>query len=192
MTQNTTSRRTFGISLLAGALGLVLTQPLCAVASTQQEKLVDEAANRFLRVIRNGAKREELAQLLEKYVATGSIAMFALGKHQRKMRQDETQPYLILFHEMILKALEKHGKKVSGKAFVVTGSRGGIVKGYVQHNLDRRTGLEFRTRSGKITDIRVQGFWLAITLRQSFDQLVEGGNGKLEPVFAFLRSDQTP
>lgn len=166
--------------------GTVLATP-----ASSSEKLVHDAANRFLEVMRNGADRDEIADTLKKYVAMSSLALFVLGKHRRKLKSDRQQTYVELFNRMVLKVIAKNGKKVGGTAFVVTGSRGKIVQGYVQHAQDRRTELEFRTKKDRITDIRIQGIWMGILLRQSFDHVIHRG-GNIDAIFVFLKSGKVP
>jgi len=186
-------RRHLLVTLSAGLLiignpgpGMVLATP-----ASSSEKLVHDAANRFLEVMRNGAHREEIADTLDKYVAMGSLALFVLGKHRRKLKSDRQQIYVDLFNRMVLKVIAKNGKKVGGTAFVVTGSRSNIVQGYVQHTQDRRTELEFRIKKDRITDVRIQGIWMGILLRQSFDHVIHKG-GDIDAIFVFLKSGKVP
>ncbi len=162
-----------------------------ATPASSSEKLVHDAANRFLEVMRNGADRDEIANTLNKYVAMSSLALFVLGKHRRKLKSDRQQTYVDLFNRMVLKVIAKNGKKVGGTAFVVTGSRSNIVQGYVQHAQDRRTELEFRIKKDRITDIRIQGIWMGILLRQSFDHVIHKG-GNIDAIFVFLKSGKVP
>ncbi len=173
------------------ASGFPGMQTASAAPDSATERLVYDAANRLLDVLRNGAHRHEIADTLDKYVAIGAMALFVLGKHRRKLKSDQQQTYIELFNRMILNVLTGIGSKVRGNAFVVTGSRGTIVAGYVQHDQDRRTELEFRTRKGRITDVRVEGIWMGFLLRQNFDQLIGKGDN-IDAVFAFLKSDKGP
>lgn len=162
-----------------------------ATPATPPEKLVHDAANRFLDVVRNGAHRDDIAETLDRYVAMKSLALFVLGKHRRKLKAGQQQVYVDLFNRMIFKVIANNGKKVRGKAFIVTGSHGKIVRGYVQHTQDRRTEVEFRTKQDRITDIRVGGIWLGILLRQSFDHVIRRG-GSIDAIFTFLKSGKVP
>ena len=193
MIKKTMKRRDLLVALSASlvVLGYSGSGMVLATPATEPEKLVHVAANRFLEVIRNGADRDEIADTLDKYVAMSSLALFVLGKHRRKLRSDRQQTYVELFNRMVLKVIAKNGKKVRGTAFVVTGSRGKIVRGYVQHSENRRTELEFRTKRDRITDIRVQGIWMGILLRQSFDHVIHQG-GNIDAIFAFLKSGKVP
>ena len=155
MKHQTIRRRTVLLATIAGLTLIACPEPdkASATPATSSEKLVHDAANRFLEVMRNGAHRHELADALNRYVAIGTMALFVLGKHRSSLRPDQKQNYVDLFNRMVLDTLARHGKKVGGKAFVVTSSHRNIVKGYVQHNHDRRTELEFRTNNNRITDI---------------------------------------
>ncbi len=182
--------------LLATVAGLTLVacpgpDKALATPATASEKLVHDAANRFLDVMRNGAHRQELADALNRYVAIGTLALFVLGKHRGSLKPDQQQDYVKLFNRMVLNALARHGKKVGGKAFVVTSSHRNIVKGYMQHYHDHRTELEFRTNNVHITDIRIQGIWISILLRQSFDHIIEQG-GNIDAIFVYLKSGELP
>ncbi len=186
-------RRTILVAAFAGFTALACLKPGDALATpaTPSEKLVHEAANRFLDVLRNGAHRDEIAEALNRYVAIGTMALFVLGKHRRSLKPDQKQDYIELFNRMVLNTLAKHGKKIGGKEFVVTESRSNIVSGFLQHIQDRRTELEFRTRDNRITDIRVQGIWMTILLRQSFDHVIRQG-GNIEAIFDYLKSGKLP
>lgn len=193
MEHQTIRRRIVLLASLACLTLLACPKPGAALATpaTSSEKLVHDAANRFLDVIRNGAHRHDIADALNRYVAIGTMALFVLGKHRRSLKPDQKQGYVELFNRMVVNALTKHGKKVGGKAFVVTASHRNIVKGYIQHNQDRRTELEFRTKKNRITDIRVQGIWVSILLRQSFDHVIRQG-GNIDAIFVYLKSGKLP
>ena len=172
--------------------GMLSTMSACVIASgfpgmQTASAAPDSATERLV----YDAHRHEIADTLDKYVAIGTMALFVLGKHRRKLKSDQQQTYIELFNRMILNVLTGIGSKVRGNAFVVTGSRGTIVAGYVQHDQDRRTELEFRTRKGRITDIRVEGIWMGFLLRQNFDQLIGQGDN-IDAVFSFLKSDKGP
>lgn len=193
MIHKTIKRRNILVAMSVSlfALGYPGSGQVMATPASSPENLVHDAANRFLEVMRNGADRGEIADTLNKYVAMGSLALFVLGKHRRKLKSDRQQTYVDLFNRMILKVIAKNGKKVRGTAFVVTGSRKNIVRGYVQHDKDRRTELEFRVKNDRIADIRIQGIWMGILLRQSFDHVIHKG-GNIDAIFVFLKSGKVP
>ncbi len=166
--------------------------PVALARNNAEEQLVDAAANAMLQTIANGNQRADIEKVLSEYVSLEHIALFALGKHRRRLKAQQQQTYITLFREMIINALVKHGGRIRGEAFVVTGSRGGIVQGYIRHRQDTRTKLEFRTKDARIADIRVQGFWLAITLRKSYDQLLQQANGDINALLDYLKSGATP
>lgn len=193
MEHRTIRRRAILLASLASLTVAVCPGPGTALATpaNSSEKLVHDAANRFLDVMRNGAHHREIAETLNRYVAIGWMALFVLGKHRRHLKPDRKQRYVSLFESMVLNALAKHGRKIRGNAFVVKGSRRNIVQGYIQHDHDRRTELEFRTRENRITDIRIGGIWVSILLRQSFDHVIRRG-GNIDAIFVYLKSGKLP
>ena len=193
MEDRTIRRRVILLASLAGLTVAVCRGTAATLATTanSSEKLVHEAANRFLDVMRNGAHRHEIADALNRYVAIDSMALFVLGKHRRHLKPDQKQSYISLFESMVLNALATHGRKIRGREFVVKGSRHNIVQGYIQHDHDRRTELEFRTRENQITDIRFGGICVSILLRQSFDHVISQG-GNIEAIFVYLKSGTLP
>ena len=151
------------------------------------EALASEAANEFLATVRRGGRREDFARLFDRYVSIQSIAMFALGKHRRRLPPQQRTRYVSLVNDMLVGAVTRHGKHVSGDAFVVTGSRGSIVTGYVQQNGGGRTEVDMRMADGRIADIRVEGIWLAFILRQEFNRIIDNGNGDIAAIFDYLK-----
>lgn len=175
--------------MLAGTLPAVLLCPAFARASTgttADEKLVHAAANRFLKIVRSGGNRQDFSSLLESFVSVPDIALFALGKHRRKLEGERKGEYVALVNTMLLDTLVKHARHLRGREFIITGSRGDIVTGYVSHGNGRKTLIECRMRNGRIADVRVQGIWLALALREQFNRIIDGAGGKLVAIFAHL------
>ncbi len=182
------SRRTLLI-LTSMALAAAAVTPALAASATVKpaEELVSKVANEFLDAVRDGSHRDDFARVFDRYVSMEAIAMFALGKHRRRLPPDQRSDYIELVRTMLLNTVTKHGKQVRGRAFVVTGSRGSVVSGYIQHDGDRRTGVDMRLTEGRIADIRVEGIWLAFILRQEFNRIIDGGNGDISAIFDYLK-----
>lgn len=182
------SRRTL-LMLTSMALAAAAVTPALAASATVKpaEELVSKAANEFLDAVRDGSHRDDFARVFDRYVSMEAIAMFALGKHRRRLPPDQRSDYIELVRTMLLNTVTKHGKQVRGRAFVVTGSRGSVVSGYIQHDGDRRTGVDMRLTEGRIADIRVEGIWLAFILRQEFNRIIDGGNGDISAIFDYLK-----
>jgi phospholipid transport system substrate-binding protein len=186
------SRRQLLAGSAAGA-AVFSAGPRCGLAAAaESEKIVQTAANEFLNVVKDGGKRAAFAQLLERYVAVNDIALFALGKYRRKLSPAMRASYTRLAHSFFLNALTTHGSKVRGRAFVVTGSYKDIVSGYIQHGNDRRTRLDWRIRAGRITDLKVQGIWLALALREDFNRIIDRAGGDIGAIFTYLKTGERP
>lgn len=175
---------------LAPCLLVFSTTPAWPASATVKpaEQLVEHAANAFLTTVRNGGRREEFAQLFDRYVSMSTIAMFALGKYRRALPPAERERYVGLVNDMLLNTVTRHGKHVRGRSFVVTGSRGSIVSGYINHDGDRRTGVDMRMAEGRIADVRVEGIWLAFVLRQEFNRIIDNSGGDIAALIRYLEN----
>lgn len=152
------------------------------------ETLVHEAANGFLAAVRNGSKRQDFARLFDHHVSINAIAMFALGKHRRKLPPKQRTRYISLVNEMLLDAVTRHARYITGNAFVVTGSRGNIVQGYIDHDSGSKTDIGMRMVEGRINDIRVEGIWLTFVLRQEFNRIIDGNGGDIAAIIQHLEN----
>lgn len=175
------------------ALAASAVTPVLAGSTTAKpaEALASEAANEFLATVRRGGGRQDFARLFDRYVSIQSIAMFALGKHRRRLPPQQRTRYVSLVNDMLVGAVTRHGKHVSGEAFVVTGSRGSIVSGFVQQQDGRRTDVDMRMADGRIADIRVEGIWLAFVLRQEFNRIIDGNGGNISAILTHLENGGT-
>jgi hypothetical protein len=131
--------------------------PASANGSTPAEQAAYVAANRFLELVRNGGSRDSFADLLGRHVSVQQIAMFALGKYRRAMPPKQRPAYVSLVNDMLLDTITRHGKQVRGRGFVVTGSQGNIVKGYIKHASGKQTAVDLRMVDGRVADVRVAG-----------------------------------
>lgn len=186
------SRRTLLILASMALTALAVPTALAQTGTVKPaEALAGEAANEFLAAVRRGGGREDFALLFDRYVSIQSIAMFALGKHRRRLPPQQRTRYVGLVNDMLVGAVTRHGKHVSGDSFVVTGSRGSIVSGYVQQSGGGRTNVDMRMAEGRIADVRVEGIWLAFILRQEFTRIIDGNGGDIAAIFNYLESGGT-
>ncbi len=184
------TRRTVMTAAVAGIAALtgLPALPVAANGTTPAEQAAHVAANRFLELVRNGGSRDSFADLLGRHVSVQQIAMFALGKYRRAMPPKQRQTYVNLVNDMLLDTVTKHGKQVRGRAFVVTGSRGNIVKGYIQHASGKQTAVDLRMVKDRVADVRVQGIWMGFMLRQEFNRVIDSKGGDVTAIFAYLKS----
>ena len=175
----------------AASLSIVLAAPAVSFAASRSDPAAEQfaaaAGNAFLDITRQqNASREQFATLLEKYVAVRNLAIFALGKYRRKLAAAQLDEYVELVKSMLLNALTRYGRKLRGKQFVVTGSRDQLVAGYIQHGVDRTTGIELRIADGRVSDVRVGGIWLAFMLREQFNRIIDGAGGDVSALLQHL------
>lgn len=183
------TRRTLLWTLAGGTASTMIVGPAFAAARTPAEQAAHTAANKFLHLVQNGGTRESFAELLGRHVSVQQIAMFALGKYRRALPPNSRTRYVGLVNDMLVNTVTKHGKQVRGRAFVVTGSQGSIVKGYIQHGSGKQTAVDLRMVDGRVADVRVQGIWLAFMLRQEFNRIIDSQGGDISAIFAHLEKE---
>jgi ABC-type transporter MlaC component len=106
------------------------------------------------------------------------------------MPPKQRQTYVSLVNDMLLDTVTRHGKQVRGRGFVVTGSQGNIVKGYIQHGSGKQTAVDLRMVDGRVADVRVEGIWMAFMLRQEFNRIIDNKGGDVSAIFAYLRKTE--
>lgn len=179
----------------AASFSMLLAAPAVSFAASQSDPLAEKfaaaAGNAFLDITRQeSASREQFATLLEEYVAVRKLALFALGKYRRKLAAVQLDEYVELVRTMLLNALTRYGRKLRGNQFVVTGSRNKLVAGYIEHSVDRTTGIELRIADGRVADVQVGGIWLAFMLREQFNRIIDGAGGDVSALLQHLAREQ--
>ncbi len=180
----------------AASISFLLAAPAVSFAASRSdpaaEQLAAAAGNAFLDITRQqSASREQFATLLEKYVAVRKLALFALGKYRRKLATAQLDEYVALVKAMLLNALTRYGHKLRGRQFIVTGSRDQLVAGYIEHDIDRATGIELRIADGRVADVQVGGIWLALMLREQFNRIIDGAGGDVSALLQHLAREAT-
>ena len=107
------------VALAAGGGGLLATG---AEAASAGEKYVLTAGNELIAAAKRGTTAA-FRQVLKKYVDVSSVAMFALGKHRRKLPANMKPEYIGLVEEFVFQTLTQYGKKFKGNNFQVTNTR---------------------------------------------------------------------
>ena len=181
------TRRALLPALAGVAVGLP-GLPAAATGANPAEHAAHVAANRFLELVRTGGTRDHFADLLGRHVSVHHIAMFALGKYRRALPPKQRPAYVSLVNDMLLDTITRHGKQVRGRGFVVTGSQGNIVKGYIKHGSGKQTAVDLRMVDGRVADVRVEGIWMAFILRQEFNRIIDNKGGDVSAIFAYLRN----
>lgn len=189
MSSNHLTRRATLSGLAGGFMVWAASMPSLAGTGSAAEQAAHTAANRFLDLVREGGTRADFAALLGRHASINAIAMFALGKYRRALPPGKRDTYVSLVNEMLVNSVTRHGHQVKGEAYVVTGSQGNTVKGYIRHASGKITDVDLRMVDGRIADVRVEGIWLAFILRQEFNRIIDSKGGDISAIFAYLERE---
>ena len=147
---------------------------------------------------RDAANREaEFRALLLSIVDTKRIALFTLGPYARGQSQPELDAFIAAFADYLV-AVYKRGLDVyRGKILEVTGSTERapgdvIVDTVVDGQQVSKTHIDFRVRrqpggANVITDLRVEGIWLALSQREEFIAYLQQHHGSIAELSSELQ-----
>lgn len=147
---------------------------------------------------RDAANREaEFRALLLSIVDTKRIALFTLGPYARGQSQPELDAFIAAFADYLV-AVYKRGLDVyRGKILEVTGSTERapgdvIVDTVVDGQQVSKTHIDFRVRrqpggANVITDLQVEGVWLALSQREEFIAYLQQHHGSIAELSSELQ-----
>jgi phospholipid transport system substrate-binding protein len=148
---------------------------------------------------RNASKRQaEFRALLLSIVDTRRIALFTLGAYARGQSQPELDGFVAAFTDYLV-AVYKRGLDVHrGKTLEVIGSTerapGDVIVNVVVDGHEAfKTHIDFRVRrepggANVITDLQVEGIWLALSQREEFSAYLQQHQGSIAELSSELQS----
>ena len=142
-------------------------------------------------------RQAEFHALLLSIVDTRRIALFTLGPYARGQSQPELDAFIAAFADYLV-AVYKRGLDVyRGKSLEVIGSteRGPgdvIVNTVVDGQQASKTHIDFRVRrqpggANVITDLQVEGVWLALSQREEFIAYLQQHHGSIAELSSELQ-----
>jgi phospholipid transport system substrate-binding protein len=169
---------------VAVAVGAFLGAPANA-APNPAESFVQQNIDRGYAILNNGgltgpARRGQFREFLLSLVDMGRIANFTLGPAGRTASEAEKAAFRRAFEDYAVAVYDVHLSKYRGQTLKVTGSQarnpGDVVVNAEVVNPGKpdaeRIKVAFRVRSDTgrmiVTDMQVEGVWLAISQRDDF------------------------
>ena len=189
-----------GICAVALAAGGGVILATGAEAASAGEKYVVTAGNELIAAAKRGTTAA-FRQVLKKYVDVTSVAMFALGKHRRKLPSDLKPEYIGLVEEFVVQTLTQYAKKFKGNNFQVTNTRATSRGLSVESKLKFIGGRQPQKVSWKlvgsgskyrVSDINFQGVWLASLLRSTFTGHIKKNGNDINALISYLRKAAGP
>ena len=116
-----------------------------------------------------------------------AIALFALGKHRKRLPKASEKQYIKLTSRYVSKTLASFSKKFRASSVEAVRCRGKTVESRLNQLGGRPPQkLIFRIKGNKVSDVNVQNVWLAQLLRSNFSSILKKGGNKMSVLFSHL------
>jgi phospholipid transport system substrate-binding protein len=178
-----------------------------ANATPQSEAFVQDTIEKGYAILNNKSlsdadRRQQFKAFMESLTDIRRIAVFTLGRYANSATPAQIDEFVGAFSEYMVAVYETRLSKYQGQTMRVTGSddtRGpddSVVNAEVVNPAAPtayRTRTAFRVRpgaSGKpiITDMQVEGIWVAITQREDFTSYLQQNGGSVPALTNHLRA----
>jgi len=191
------TRRSLAFSLALVALGTIA--PFSgARAANPAEAFVRTSIDKSYAILnRDDPDREaEFRALLLSIVDAKRVALFALGPYARDASQADTEMFVAAFTNLLAAVYQRGLETYKGRSLEVTGSTerslGDVVVNVVVAGREQtapKFHLDFRVRrqpdgTNVITDLQVEGVWLALTQREEFSAYLKQHHGSVAELSA--------
>jgi len=181
----TPSRR--ALMMATVALVPTLLFPLEVTAATRAEVRVQLIAEQVIAIARAGGSPKAFERVLNKHVAIGSVSRFALGKFRNVVPKSRNHQYRALFSSFIANLFQRYAKSFAGQRFEITRSSGKVVRGRIVHANGSSSPVEWRMAGRRVLDVKVQGVWLALVIRDEITSVLSRSRGDIDALFRFLQ-----
>ncbi len=175
-------------ALLASAALTVFTLP--AFAGQEAEALISAAAAQISDPVRGQAAFSES-------IDVPAVARFTLGKHARRISDDESRRFTAAFDGFIASTFQKHRDDFTNAEMEVIGSvdrsaTDSIVETRVtppgKDEMTVRWRVMERDGEWRVVDIEVLGLWLAIEQRAQIAAILDKPRATIDDAIAALSS----
>jgi len=180
----------FGIAAAAALTATVGTRP--ALALNALETYVQRRGNEVIAAA-NASSASRFQSLMRRHADMRHIGQFALGSYANRLPASRRGEYQRLFEAWLGRKFVKHSRRLTGKSFQVTTSRGGPVTYIVNGRVlgGGRMPVSFRVRRTgggyKVRDVNIGGIWLTLTIREAITRHLRRSNGDFNVLFAYLQ-----
>ncbi len=165
------------------AMPALISTAEAAPRSCAHAARVEQAARSFISAARAGSPAA-FRRALQRHLAMRRIALFALGRHGRRLDAAHRRRYLRLTTDYIARQLAARSATFRNAHVRITGCRGNVVEGRI---LPQGRRIRWRLSRGRIVDVNLDGVWLAVALRDHYRALLRRSNGDVKTFLAMLR-----
>jgi len=173
--------------LAAVCLGLMLTLGIgeARAGSCVQAGVVERVANDLEAAARSGSI-SAYTRVLQRHAGVTGLALFALGPYRRDIKGHLRSEYVRLATQYMGRVMADYGHQILNGKLVIKDcfpQNGAIL---VRSRIGQ-SHLTWRVQGRRISDVKVEGIWLALTLRSTFVQVLRDNNGDPQALIIYLR-----
>lgn len=162
-------------AVLALVALMLAALPASAASCQKQRALV--AGRDFVAAARQGTP-QAFARALARHVDMNAVAMFALGKHRRKLPSSRRARFVSRTADYIARTLSDFALKFRALSVEFVRCRGSVVETKLLQGAGRADQKVLMRFSGaRIIDVYIQNIWLGQLLRSNFDQVITQQGG---------------
>ncbi|MDH3740941.1 MAG: ABC transporter substrate-binding protein [Hyphomicrobiales bacterium] len=179
-------RRTALALTTAIMLGFSINVTTVEAAPCAAGAVAERAGNALVKAAKSKSA-SAFASALRKHADMRTIALFALGKHRKKLPKSSEGTYVKLTSSYVSKTLASFSKKFRASSVEAVRCRGKTVESKL-NQLGGRPPQKviFRIKGNKVSDVNVQNVWLAQLLRSNFSSVLKKGGNKMSALFSHL------
>ncbi len=174
-------------ALVAVCLGLMLAVGggEARAGSCAEASVVERAAGAFEAAARDGSVGA-YTRVLQRHASVAGLALFALGPYRRDLKDSLRSEYIRLATHYMGRVMAENGHQIlDGKlviedCFAQNGAM--LVKSRIGS-----AHLTWRVSGQRISDVKVEGIWLALTLRSTFVRVLRDNDGDPQALIKYLR-----
>lgn len=181
------------------------TAPRAAPAGNPAETFVQQNVEKGYSILNSTTlsdeqRRSQFREFMMSLTDARRIGMFTLGPYANRASKEDIEAFINAFSEYAVAVYETHLSKYKGHTLKVTGSVQRAADDVVVNTDVVNTGAPntqpfkaaFRVRKTSdgrpiVTDIQVEGVWLALSQRSDFNGFLAQHNGRLPDLTADLQ-----
>ena len=169
-----------------------------SISSNFITNITNEASNILSSEKSKEVKIQELIQIGENSVDIDGIGLYTLGKHRKKLNENQKNEYKKIFREYILKSFSNRLVEYKEAKIVVISEdikneNYTIVKSKLLATSSRpEIAIDWRVYTKDLTkpvirDLIIEGLSLARTQREEFNSIIMNNGGELKALFSSLK-----
>ena len=192
-------------SVLLGAGALSVSLPSAAWCADPAETFISGNIQTGFDILNDtrasaAERHERFAAFLLGLMDIKRVALFLLGRYGAGASPADLDAYFAAYQDYVLSVYQTYFARYAGQTLHVLASRERAPGDYVVTTNLVRGGtapieVDFRVRTDgakpALTDLSVEGVWLALALRDQFLAVLAQNNGDIKALIAHLRAVQT-